>query len=97
HFRVLREGNCSLVQNASLIELWNALPNAEQARCHIPGFAIQLLRGPHPVFTAALCWKCNNISLAGSVATLSWRKFDASSQSAQRLLVLCEEVVSNGG
>jgi len=96
NFPVLGEGTCSSIQVCELVELWNALPDAEQARCHIPGFAIQVLKATEVVFTASLCWHCNNISIASSLATLGWRQFDASSLSARRRLSLCKEIVASG-
>jgi hypothetical protein len=94
-FPILGEGLCSAVQSETLVALWNSLPPGEQSRCHIPGFAFQLLHGQEAVFTAALCWRCNNVSFAGTLATLQRRHFDASSQVAEQLLALCREVVGN--
>lgn len=103
-FPVLRRSLCSDAQAARAVHLWNALPDGEGARCHIPGFALEFLirdgpalttestKGFRIVFTAALCWQCNTISFAGDLAPSDRRTFDAGSEAAVRLLRLCEEV-----
>ena len=92
-FQVLREAECSRPQSEEVVTLWNGLPEAEQSRCHIPGFAIQLLQGSKAVFTAALCWQCNNVSFAGDLASIKSRRFDGESVAAKDLLQLCRSVV----
>jgi hypothetical protein len=92
-FAVSREALCTDAQAAVLVSLWDRLPPGETARCHIPGFAIQLSHQGRVVFTAALCWKCNNISIAGDLASENWRAFNAESVEAIELLRLCETAV----
>ena len=94
-FQGLRVGICTAVQKATLIELWNQLPHAEQMHCHNPGFAIQVIHDGQTAFTAAVCWDCNNISMSGHHASMDWRRFDGSSQVAQRLLELCRTVAES--
>jgi hypothetical protein len=94
-FPIVTQNICSTVQATRLIELWNSLPDGEQSRCHSPGFAFQLIIENDPVFTAAICWRCNNITFAGSFANLEWRTFDGESDGALQLLQLCQEVAGN--
>ena len=93
-FPVVVRHQCSQEEASLVIALWNQLPEGMQARCHVPGFAIEVLLGPEVVFTAALCWQCNNASMAGRLAKESWRTFDAESGEALRLLRLCKEATS---
>ena len=90
-FPVVARHQCSREDAALVIALWNQLPDGLQARCHVPGFAIEVLLGSEVVFTAALCWKCNNVTMGGRLAKESWRTFDAESDAALRLLRLCKE------
>jgi hypothetical protein len=90
-FPVVARHQCSREEAALVIALWNQLPDAEPVRCHVPGFAIEVLLGPEVVFTAALCWQCHNASMAGRLAGESWRRFDAESDQALQLLRLCKE------
>ena len=85
-FPALRRVCCTSEQSTQIVAAWNSLPAAEQARCHEPGFAIELFRGSESVFVAALCWRCNNISIGGALATTDWRVFDARSVAALNLL-----------
>ena len=96
-FPILRERLCTAEQSKRLVELWNQLPTGEVARCHVPGFAFQLMLGEEPVFTAALCWQCNNVSFAGRLATVQSRAFEASSDMAKQMLSLCQEVAGHDG
>jgi hypothetical protein len=95
-FGILRQGDCTAEQAGLIQSLWNDLPEGETARCHLPGFAIQAVVKGEPVFSAAICWTCNNVSIGGSMATQTWRTFDAESPEALRLLALCQEVVQRG-
>lgn len=95
-FEVLKYGFCSAEQALQLASLWNDLPPGETARCHVPGFAFQAYVGREVVFSAAICWKCNNISIGGPLASENWRVFDAATTEAQSLLKLCQEVVNAG-
>lgn len=89
---VLRSAECTDEQATSIASLWNSLPDGEQARCHSPGFALQALVEEAPVFTANICWDCNNVSIDGPAASISWRSFEARSRQAQTLLALCSQV-----
>jgi hypothetical protein len=91
-FRVLRENVCSAEQSKTVVDLWNLLPEGSVARCHVPGFGIQLMLQGEVIFIAALCWQCNNISIGGKLADTGWRAFDAASDSAIQLLNICEQV-----
>jgi hypothetical protein len=75
-----------------VVTLWGQLVEGEQARCHTPGYAIQLLSGKESIFIAALCWHCNNISMSGVSLTESFRTFESNSKAAVSLLRLCENV-----
>lgn len=94
-FPILRQGMCGGEQAGSIIRFWNELSDDQMARCHNPGFALQLLLGSEPVFTAALCWDCNNISFAGRLAPTSLRAFDGRSEAAVQLLRLCKKVTGS--
>ena len=90
-FPVIARHQCSREEAALVIALWNRLPDAAETRCHVPGFAIEVLLGPEVVFTAALCWRCHNASMVGRLAKGSWRRFNAESDQALQLLRLCKE------
>ena len=86
---------CTPEQALIVAELWNSLPDGMQSRCHMPGYALQVIIKGEIVFTAAICWQCNNVSISGKHATAEWRNFDAESGQAQKLLQLCEKVTQN--
>jgi hypothetical protein len=90
-FPVVARHQCSQEEASLVVALWNQLPDGLQARCHVPGFAIEVLLGAEVVFTAALCWQCNNVTMGGRLAKESWRTFEAESDPALRLLRLCKE------
>ena len=76
---------------AEVTALWSAmrdLPTAIQSRCHVPGYALRLDTRDHATWIAALCWRCNNISIAQD-GTFTWQTFDAGSPEAQALLDTC--------
>lgn len=91
-FPVVNVGRCTEIQMHLVVTLWEQLVESEQARCHTPGYAIQLLSGKEPIFIAALCWHCNNISMSCISLTKNFRTFDSSSKAAVSLLRLCENV-----
>ncbi|PHS13736.1 MAG: hypothetical protein COA78_06500 [Blastopirellula sp.] len=79
--------------DSELIEicnLWNTLPYGEQARCHIPGYALRIRVKDEIQLVATICWECNNIHLSGSKCVERCREFDGSSEIAQRMLKLCQ-------
>lgn len=96
-FAVLRRAECSADQADEIIRHWNGLPAGKQARCHTPGFALELLIAGECVFVAALCWKCDNISIGGPMATLHHREFESASIPASRLLKLCQQIAGSAG
>jgi hypothetical protein len=69
-----------------------SLTEDEQARCHIPGFAVDLHNDGEVVFTANICWSCNNMRLSGSKAPSAWATFDATCAPAKLILALCIEL-----
>ena len=75
-----------------LIRLWNGLPSDEQMRCHYPAFALQFWLDAQPVFTASLCWGCNNVFITGPMASTSLRQFDSGSVPANALLRMCQRL-----
>ena len=94
-FPELRRVCCTSEQATQIVADWNSLPAAEQARCHEPGFAIELFRGSESIFVAALCWECNDISIGGVLATMDWRVFDTKSIAASSLLNQCRRVTAS--
>lgn len=88
-FDTLARATCSDAETQKVVTLWNALQESEQARCHIPGYALEFCSESGPILVAAICWQCNNISISGSQADSDWRTFDASSKPAKELLALC--------
>lgn len=91
-FPITNVGKCTEIQMHLVVTLWGQLIEGEPARCHTPGYAIQLLSSKVPIFIAALCWHCNNISMSGVSLTKNFRTFDANSKGAVSLLRLCENV-----
>ena len=103
HMLQLREGwGCAIRQRVTvaqpvhheLIRLWNGLPSDEQMRCHYPAFALQFWLDAQPVFTASLCWGCNNVFITGPMASSSLRQFDGGSVPANALLRMCQRLAS---
>lgn len=92
-FHIKRTATFTETECVALVSLWDQLPGGETARCHLPGFAFQLMLEEQAVFIAALCWQCNNASIGGSLASESWRTFDASADSAIKLLSLCQNAI----
>jgi hypothetical protein len=88
-FETLAREKCSESEAREAVTQWNAMPEFEQSRCHLPGYALEFCSESGPILVAAICWKCNNISISGSQATSDWRTFDANSKSAKQLLALC--------
>ena len=80
------------------VDLWQQLvrlPQGEQARCHLPRFAIGLSKAGILRWAAAVCWKCNNISLRCD-REYTWRAFDSESPQALRLLAEVRSHVEKG-
>lgn len=91
-FEVIKQVSCSIDQGKEVLRLFELLPDDELYRCYIPGFAIQLRSKSEAVFTAALCWRCNNGVIIGSIALINELTFDGDSEPALKLLSLCEEI-----
>lgn len=88
-----RSNQCTPEQASRIASLWSALRADDQARCHIPGFALELVSGDEVIFSASICWTCNNICMSGPLSTAQWATFDATSTEARALLSLCQTVV----
>lgn len=85
HFRL--DGGVMLYPEHA-ISLWErmvALPAGEPMRCHIPRYGMQLKFADGRFYAAAICWKCNNISISSS-GDYSWQTLDGQSEEAQSLL-----------
>ena len=85
HFTI--EGGVMLYASGGLDlrERMLALPHGDQARCHLPRFALNLTMRNREFRMAALCWECNNISVSEN-GNFSWLAFDAHSTAAVQLL-----------
>lgn len=90
-----------LIEGQSVVEpdvasqfqgLWQNLPEGEQARCHTPGFGIEVRDGERLELRAAFCFQCNNISIRTDSST-DMRVFDAGSEPGCGLLQLFKSVV----
>lgn len=82
------DGGVVLSDAKTSFALWHqilALPDGEQMRCHTPKYGIHLGMERGEYHTAAICWKCNNISISNS-GEYEWRTFDGHSDAAQSLL-----------
>jgi len=80
-----------------LLGLWDALPalpDDEAARCHIPRHGFELIERGEPVFSAAVCFECSNISIGGRLALEKWRTFGATSRQGQAFKMAFERLLS---
>lgn len=93
----LQTAFCNADQAARIAETWKLLREAEQARCHLPGYALDFLLGDETQFSASICWQCNNIHMSGKFAPAEWATFDATAPAAHSLLRYCREVMKNIG
>lgn len=82
---VLKASTLSAADAEDLIRLWNDLPEGDAMRCHIPRHGIQLLSGSEAIFSAAICFECNNIRICGPLSDTDWRTFDAGSPAGKAL------------
>ncbi|MEO0768657.1 MAG: hypothetical protein AAFY72_04365 [Cyanobacteria bacterium J06649_4] len=69
---------------ASLSSLLSALPYAPQMRCHLPGFAMEILYADGGFVRSSFCFQCNNIMVVSSHVRHTL-EFDASSRPAKAL------------
>jgi len=83
---------CPTGHAKSIVISLASLTEDEQARCHIPAFAIDLENDGEVVFSANICWSCNNMRLSGSKASSAWATFDSTSAPAKLLFALCVEL-----
>lgn len=72
-----------------IAQLWRALPEAEQKRCHVPPFGLRFFAGNELVCEASVCWRCNNI-FGNAGADDRFFQFDGSLASSRELLKACE-------
>jgi hypothetical protein len=66
-----------------------ALPEAEQMRCFVPGFAVRLRSGAVVLAEVAFCFRCRNamgVPSEHSPKAPGWFTFDPDSEPAQELL-----------
>lgn len=73
----------------AICDVWRSLPEADQARCHMPVFGLYMMVGPNiQIHTrASICWQCNNIIVAEKDARKSYG-FNSQSNEGQALFRL---------
>jgi len=77
-----------MMEPAAGLEYWKRvldLPTGEQSRCHTPRYLIHIDSRDGNSSTIALCWECNNMSVAKN-GEYSWQTFDGTSALARSLL-----------
>jgi hypothetical protein len=74
-----------------IAELWRKLPPGEQARCHVPPFALRFFAEGEVILEASLCWHCNNIWLREE-KTENVFEFDARAEVSQELLAVLKAI-----
>lgn len=84
----------SVIQTQQIVWAWRFLSPGDQARCHIPPFALRFHDENGIRLTASVCWECNNVHTEGANGFKGF-SFDASTPVAQGLFSLCERVVSS--
>lgn len=72
-----------------IAQIWRALPEAEQKRCHGPPFGLRFFAGNELVCEASICWRCNNIFGQASADEIFF-EFDGSLALSRELLKACE-------
>lgn len=80
----------------AIAELWRRLPQASQARCHIPPFGLRFFRGQELVAEASLCWECNNV-MGGTWDGAFGFEFDGQAPASRELLVTLQTAVGKPG
>jgi hypothetical protein len=75
-----------------IAEMWRALPEAEQMRCHVPPFGLRFFSRDELVCEASICWRCNNI-FGQAGADEVFFEFDGSVASSRALLKACESAL----
>ena len=91
-FKVGRSGLVTHEDVSELERLWNDLPVAAQARCHIPLIGFEVRHENELELRAALCFQCCNIS-SRSPEGDHWRSFDPTSDQAQSILRILESAL----
>jgi hypothetical protein len=84
----------------TVLGLVAALPEAEQMRCFVPGYAIRLRRGPLTLAEVAFCFRCRNalgLPSAHSPQTPTWFTFNPDSEPARQLLRLFKDLPAISG
>lgn len=73
-------------------EMWRALPEAGQMRCHIPPFGLRFFASGELACEASICWQCNNI-FGQAGADEVFFEFDGSAAASRALLQACESTL----
>ena len=81
-----------LTQATELERIWEELPDLESMRCHIPRHGIEVSRDGLLVLRAAICFECNNASIA-TPQGYDMRAFDGASAEAVGLHRLLESLL----
>jgi hypothetical protein len=84
-FGVINYVEMNVEDGNEVIQLINRLPYEDPARCHNPGFGVELLEGEKQIFVCSICWQCNNIFIKNN-GVQSFVHFDAQSTQASKLL-----------
>lgn len=79
---------------SEIAEMWRQLPQAEQARCHVPPYGLRFYGGGRMIVEASVCWQCNNI-WTREEGGKSFYTFDASAEVSQRLLEKLREIAKS--
>ncbi|EGF92757.1 hypothetical protein ABI_11940 [Asticcacaulis biprosthecium C19] len=98
HPASLCKAMCAPEAAREAVRLLSELREAEQSRCHFPGYRIELLQAETVVFGTSICWQCDNMRLDGPLApSRGWAVFDSGSDPAQALLALCQQTIEGLG
>jgi hypothetical protein len=79
-----------------IAEIWRALPEGEQMRCHCPPFGLRFFSADRLICEASICWKCNNI-FGHAGADDVFFAFDGLLSSSRELLKACENALGESG
>ena len=84
--------DCQRLDGAASTDLLNAfadLPVSDPARCHMPPWGLAAYADNELLFTATLCFECDN-AVVDTPAGSALRAFDSASPAAQRLRSLLQ-------
>lgn len=85
HFKVIDQVPLDEAETIALLQQLRDLPDGLTARCHVPSYAVRILRDAEPVGAISTCWECNNAF--GEIDGVDQsRHFDGESPEAQRML-----------